>query len=232
MQRVCEHIWRADTHLKMLPGFELPLSMTVVKTPAGLILHSPIRIDDTLAKEIAAVGEPSVIIAPNLFHHLYAAAAKRRYPDATVYGPAKLAKKNPKLANLVPLESCTGEQDPTTPWTEHLEVIALPAVPIVHEFMFYHHASKTLLLTDLVFNLEHAHGWIAKLYLRWSDALGKPMQTKTWRWFMRDRGAMKRLFVSMLERDIERVCVAHGAVIEADAKQQLRNAWAWTLEHG
>lgn len=195
--------------------------MTVIKTPDGLVLHSPIRIDDALALELEALGTPRTIIAPNLFHHMFAAGAAERFSEAKVYGPEKLAKKNLKLANLTPLEGVDA------PWTKHLEPIPIEGVPSLCEFAFFHGASGTLLVTDLVFNVPKADGWISKLYLRWSDALGKPMQTKVWRLITKDRQALAETIEHLLDRDIQRIVVGHGDVIEDDAKEKLRDACAW-----
>ncbi len=223
IQKVCDNVWRVQSHIQMLPAFGLPLTTAVVGTPAGLVLHSPVRFDDTLAEQITALGDPCAIVAPNLFHHLYAAGAREHFPDATVFGPEKLARKNKKLRDLTPLETTDA------PWTKHLEPIRIEGIPSVREFAFFHHASGTLLVTDLVFNVNHGDGWISKLYLRWSGALGTPMQTKIWRWITKDRRAAGRSLERILELDIQRVIVGHGDVIERDAKMKLRHACAWML---
>src|SRR5204862_5508376 len=50
----------------------------------GLLLHSPTWIDDAFMNEVRAIGIPSVLFAPNHFHHLSLGAYKSRFPDAIV----------------------------------------------------------------------------------------------------------------------------------------------------
>lgn len=223
---IAENVWRTESHIQMLPAFGLPITMTILGTPEGLILHSPTKLDDDLAQKIEALGEPRALIAPSLMHHMYVAGAKQSFPAAEVFGPKRLAKKNAELADLTPLESCEAT------WTEHLTPIPIGGTPSVDEFAFFHKPSATLLLTDVVFNLEKADGWIAKLYLRWSDALGKPMQSKLWRLITKDRRAAAESFRHILDLDIQRVVVGHGDVIEGDVKAQLEQAWQWMLQRG
>src|SRR5688500_11961837 len=79
-------------------GFGLPARMTVLPlSPSRLAIISPIPIDDALAQRIAALGEVAFLIAPNLLHHLYLAAASARYPQAQVLAPPGMRAKRPDL---------------------------------------------------------------------------------------------------------------------------------------
>ena len=64
----------------------------------GLWLHSPIAIDEALAGTLAELGEVRHIVAPNRFHHMFAGAAKRRYPAAALWAAPGLRKKRSNVA--------------------------------------------------------------------------------------------------------------------------------------
>ena len=93
--------------------------MTVVKlSSGGLLLHSPVPVDEDLAAELAALGEVTHIVCPNLFHHVFAAEVKQRYPKALLHGPAKLAGKRKDLK----LDAVLSET-PHPDWGEDFELV-------------------------------------------------------------------------------------------------------------
>jgi hypothetical protein len=72
--------------------------MTVIRLPTqALALISPISIDDAIAAQLETLGTVQHIIAPNLFHSLFAASAKTRYPTATFWAVSGLEAKRPDL---------------------------------------------------------------------------------------------------------------------------------------
>ncbi len=89
LQPLSDTLWHvAIPHAFM--GLHVGTRMTVVKlSSGGLLLHSPVPVDEDLAAELAALGEVTHIVCPNLFHHVFAAEVKQRYPKALLHGPAK-----------------------------------------------------------------------------------------------------------------------------------------------
>ena len=65
----------------------LPSRATIVRLRDGsLVLHSPLAIDDATAMRIDALGEVRFLLAPNCMHWMFLKAAKKRYPNARVFG--------------------------------------------------------------------------------------------------------------------------------------------------
>ena len=78
LESVGEGVWTAAAPLA-LAGAEFGTRMTVVQlADVGVMLISPIEVDDALAAEIDAIGPVRAIVAPNAFHHFYFAAVAKR----------------------------------------------------------------------------------------------------------------------------------------------------------
>src|SRR5690606_36368846 len=97
---------------------------------------------------------------PNLLHHLYLPAACQRYPEARVLVPRGLERKRPELR-------IDGMLDGPLPaeLAAAVDVIPLDGATEIREYAFFHHASRTLVLTDLVFHVLEPRGWLAHLML-------------------------------------------------------------------
>ena len=97
LEPLAQNVWSvAQAHAFM--GLHVGTRMTVVKLSNGkLLLHSPIPINDILAQALAKIGDVAHIVCPNLFHHVFAADVKQRYPNALLHGPIKLQKKRADL---------------------------------------------------------------------------------------------------------------------------------------
>ena len=55
-----------------------PFRMTVRRTARGVVVGSPIEMDDALAAEIDALGPVRAIVAPNALPHVFLEGARRR----------------------------------------------------------------------------------------------------------------------------------------------------------
>ena len=131
LEVVANNVWAyAIPHHFM--GLHVGARMTVVKlSSGGLLLHSPVPVDDALAGELAALGEVAHIVCPNLFHHVFAGEVKQRYPQAVLHGPAKLASKRKDLALDAVLS-----QTPHPDWGDDFELVFIEG-SMLHETVFY-----------------------------------------------------------------------------------------------
>lgn len=228
---------------QVLPlGFRFPARMSVLSLEAGkLALVSPVPIDDALAKEIAALGRVEFLIAPNLLHHLYLEAAARRYPEARVIAPRRLGVKKPGLRIDVALDvaaSDAGAPDAGAPdagapdalpseLAAAIEVVPIAGLPGLDELVLYHRATRTLVVTDLVFNITRPQGWLAHLVLFLMGVHGRLCTSRAVRALVKDRDAARASVERLLALPFESLVVAHGDVIERDAHARLEQALAW-----
>ncbi len=220
IQPIAEEIWEAR-HDQWSGGVHFPGRMLVVRlADGGLWLHSAVPIDDALAAALAALGPVRHIVAPNLFHHLHAAAAKSRYPEATLWAVPGMADKKPELS----VDAWLGVDDP--PWASEVAPLSMRGAEKVSEFVFFHRRSRTLAVTDLVFNLQQYRGILSAIVFRLVGVHRRLAQSRLVRMLTTDRDAMAASVAEMLAWDFARVVPCHGEVVDRDARDRLGAALA------
>ena len=223
LETIADGLWGAEWDLAIGGVMNFRGRMTVVQLGGGgLLLHSPIPIDDVLAERIADLGNVEHIVAPSCLHHLHVPKVRARYPDATIWGAPKLAAKLPDL----PLDRTLEDPAPAD-WPKDLELVSLEGNNWMGEVVFFHPRSQTLVVTDLLFNIHDAKGWFTRLVLRSVGAFRKPAQSMMVRLTTKDKPAFARSIERVLSWNFVRLIPAHGVVVENDAHTVLRQQVAW-----
>jgi glyoxylase-like metal-dependent hydrolase (beta-lactamase superfamily II) len=221
---VAENLWTVEHPMRFPGGVRLPSRMTIIRLPDGdLVLHSPIPIDDALAAEIDALGPVAHIIAPSLFHHLHVPTALERYPQALLTAAPGLAEKRSEL----PVADVLADEAPEA-WAGVLDQIVIRGAPSMNEVVFLHRPSRTLLASDLVFNVREPTGFATGLLLRVMGTHKRLAQSRLWRRYTKDRAALRQSLEKMLAWDFDRVLPGHGAPLESNARPAMTEA-LWSL---
>ncbi|MEO6950460.1 MAG: DUF4336 domain-containing protein [Polyangia bacterium] len=231
LKPVTDDVWIADgDELRMrYYGLRLPFTprMTVVRLPdGGLWLHSPIAPSEALATEIGALGEVRWIVAPNRLHTSFTSAWHARFPAASV---ASVAAEPPWSGAPLPSTIDLAGSAPL-PWAPSL------ATRVVHgslfsEAVFFHAASRTLILTDLIENFERSR--ITCLWLRALLAVTGPLDPHgtappDMRFsFRKQRAELRTVVQELIGWDPERVIIAHGRWYPTNGRAELERAFAW-----
>ena len=221
LREVGENIWCVDA----VAGspFHTPLRMTVVRFGEGrLLLHSPVRFDDAVAAEINGLGTVTDVVAPNCYHHLAVPRAMRHNPEARLWLAPGLGEKRPDLPPATTIDA-----DAKADWSEALDYEVINGIPKFGEVVFFHGASKTLITTDFLLNVTSAEHLSARIALRLLGAYGRPGQNWMWRLNVRDRSAAQKSVARIFDWDFQRVIMAHGSIIENDAKETLGKLVRW-----
>jgi len=219
MDRVADELWVVPNDVYLPGGVHFPGRMTVVRlATGGLWLHSPVPIDDRLAAELAALGPVEHLVAPNQFHNLFLADAASRYPEATVHLAPGLRERLPALP--------AGEVLATgVSWGEELVGRRIDGMPRMAETVFLHRPSASLVVTDLVFHFE-ASNWVTGLLLWLVGTRGRMASSRSARFMVADAAATERSLEAVLAWPFERVIMAHGAIVDHDARARLAEATA------
>lgn len=229
LERVTDNLWTAQDTLRFL-GLLLPVRMTVIRLEdGGLWLHSPLRPTDDLVAQVSALGPVQHLVAPSCMHHLFIGDWKSRFPDARMHGASGLAAKRPDLAfdAILGEAATTAPARPTWPaWSDDIDQLRIEGVPRLNESVFLHRPSRTLLVTDLVFNLTRLQG-LARLAFSLMGASGRVAQSPEWRLFTRDKQAVRQSMESLLAWDFDRLVPAHGDIVPTGALALLEQATAW-----
>jgi hypothetical protein len=204
-------------------GFVLGGRMTVVRLPdGGLWLHSPVKLDAATRQAVDAVGPVRFLVAPNTMHHLSLGDWAAAYPSARVLAPAGLRARRKDLRIDVELSDMMDVgQSPT------LELLLAHGIPKLEEFAFLHRPSRTLLLTDVAFNIHDSPSWLTRNYLKWCGAYERLAPTWLLKSWVKDRASLKAWRDRVLTWDFDRVVPCHGQVLERGGKEAMRDAFAW-----
>ena len=91
-------IWVAEQPLRYF-GLNVGTRMTIIRLPQGeLAVISPIRPTPEMVAQIDKLGEIGHIIAPNLYHYLFAEDFKKLYPQALFWATSGLKLKKPNYS--------------------------------------------------------------------------------------------------------------------------------------
>jgi hypothetical protein len=211
-------VWVVRAPLRFMGMLELGTRMTVIKTAAGVALHSPLAPDDELKREIEAIGPVRFIIAPSLYHHLHAGDAAAAWPDAKVLAPSSLRKKRPDLR--IDFELAAGLPDALAADLEALPIRG----SMLDESVFHHRPSRTLVSSDLFENFpSHDHG-PTRAYLKLNGAYGKPAWPRVLRPVYRDRKLARQCIEAITALPLDRIIIAHGEIVTERPADVLREA--------
>ena len=216
-----------EVHVQEVPfrigGMELGGRMTVVRLPdGGLWVHSPVRLAEETRAAVDALGPVRFLVAPNVMHHVHLGAWAAAYPQAKVVAPAGLRRKRPELRLEAELTD--------TPEPGYAAVFSqqwMRGMPKLDEFVFLHRPSRTLLVTDLAFNIRESPSWLTRTYLKLCRTYGKLAPTLLLKSMVKDRAALRASLDTVLGWDFERVVVCHGEVLERGGREALRDGFAW-----
>ena len=216
---IAKNIWSAH-HPFVVNGVPSTSRMTVVKLhDDNLWVHSPIPLSAALKAELDSLGPVKYVLAPSLAHHLFVNDFAKHYPAAILYGAPGLTAKRPDIIGL------TTVQTESTPWARDLDGLVFGGMPKVMETVWFHAASGTLILTDICQCWEGDLSWQAGMWAKLSGVRNRFDVPLIVRMLTSDKAAACASAQAVLRWPIERVVVAHNAVIEQDAKAQLEHAF-------
>lgn len=222
LKQLAPDLWVSDQPFSIL-GVHIGTRMTVVRLgSSGLFIHAPVTLTPELQRELDDLGPVQAVVAPSAMHHLFIGDYMRAYPKAQFFAAEGVAKKRPELR----FHGVLGDR-PEFLWGSDIDQIPIRGTPKTNEVVFFHRASRTLLVTDWFFNFTHATSLWTRLYLRLTGGLGGPRQPRVIRPFITDKAAARESTDRILEWDFDRVIVCHGDVIETGGHAALREATAW-----
>lgn len=221
LEPLTDDVWTVSRPLRFF-GLEVGTRMTVVRLPSGgLFVHSPIALDTEVREAVDALGPVTAIVAPCLFHHLFVGEWAQAYPAASVSACPGLDAKRKDVA-----WSRVLNDEPAGEWKGSLEQAFFGALPVSNEVVFFHRKSKTLISSDLIFNLA-SHGSSVTRALAFMLGHKKPGPTLIERMLLKDRAAARQQIDRMLAWDAERLVLAHGDLVLEGGTSALREGYRW-----
>ncbi|NEQ95762.1 MAG: DUF4336 domain-containing protein [Cyanothece sp. SIO2G6] len=232
LRNIDVNVWVAEQPQKYF-GLEVGTRMTAIRLSEDkLLVISPIQTDDRMAAALNQIGTVSYIIAPNLYHHLYVDQFKQIYPQAQLWSPAALREKRPDLSIDKTFEHDYNLQM----WDDvkALQVLGFKTLDMTgasdfNEWVFFHPDSKTLIITDLAYYFNESSSRIIKLITQLIGGYQKLRPSLLEKIASRERSHLKQSIQKILTWDFKRVIMAHGGMVDQEAKQQFQQGYEWFL---
>lgn len=216
--KINDWVYTFDTDIQMFKNFFLPVRSTILRLNNGdSIMISPIDFTEADWAQIKSNLQVKHIVAPCDLHHLFVKSAKKNLKDAKLWAAKGLARKRNDLTwdfELLPKN-----------WTMSEEIELIPVLGgSTHEMLFYHKQAKTLVVTDLIFNVHNQKGFLNWIIQHLFGTWNRPAISRWFKTTLKDKKEFKITAEKILSLDIEMIVMAHGNIITENAKGVLTNA--------
>jgi len=221
LQALGKEIWVVDYPFKLF-GANFGNKMTVIRfNNDNLLLHSPIPISGELIKQIDALGQVKILMAPNLMHTLFINDWKQHYSEATLVAPKHIKKVHFDLC----LEDFTKNRCENFEFPPELHLHFIAGMKGLHEYALFHSTSNTLILTDLAFNIRRVKGIWSNIFFRLYGAYGKFGPTHLIKAIIKNKTQFSQSIDVILSNDFDKIVVSHGDVVTENGKAEFKQAF-------
>jgi len=231
-KEVADGVWIVDAAPIHAGGIPLPLRMTVLRLSGGeLLLHSPVPYHPGLQRAVESLGRIGHLVAPSIGHWLFLKDWQAACPNAITWAVPGLEDRSQVRRSGLAIDAELSDRPPRV-WANEIDQV-LVAGPVFKEICLFHRPSRTLLLTDLIINLE---GDLLPVFAR-------PLARLLGIVAPEGRAPLYlRLLLRLNHRDTvraaqrlvafnpDRVIFAHGHWFDRDAAGELRRSLAWILD--
>lgn len=234
LKRVVDDVWIVDGPVIRFgmpwPKMPFPTRMTVLRVATGdLLIHSPTPFTPALRTQIEAVGTPRWIIGPNRIHFWWIPEWRAAFPEAEVYLAPRIREQ---AGARLDFDGLALDRESGYPWDADIATLPI-AGSFMTEVEFFHRASHTLVLTDLIENFEPQKlSFVTRFLTRLGGVQHPDGQTpRDMRLtFARQKPQLKAAVERMIAWNPERIILAHGRWYETDGASELRRAFRWVLD--
>ena len=221
MKPLADNLWLLHYPLPIL-GEYLGRNVSVIRLGSGeLVIHSTAPFTPVDVAAISALGRPAYLVEALTLHDTFAKEGRAAFPDVPYYAPAGFSE-------IVGFPTQDLAQPPAA-WAGELDVLELAGKSSkAVEYVFLHRPSRTLIVTDLVFNVTEEAPLGARLFATAGVVGGAGHDTgmpRVEKFLVKDHEQFCRSVEALLAWDFDRVVVGHGEVIETGGKARLSEAF-------
>lgn len=230
VEYVPQRLWLADYPVRFA-GMDLRARTTLVRLhDNGLFVHSPCPITPALREQVDARGHVAHLVAPGNYHTLHAAAWQQAYPEAKLWVCPGAEHKLRGASRVLVLSN-----EPPADWRDELDQVLVHGSRWMREVIFFDRGSRTLIVTDIIENYgDHSQHvpWQLRFWWTLFRMWNRPSPAPEYQLGWRDKPAARASLTRALAWDFERIVLAHGELIERDARAQAERAWRALLSKG
>ena len=226
LKPVADRIWLIDGPAQRFYGMPFSTRCTVLQLDNGdLWVHSPTLMTDALRAELDSLGPVMHLVAPNWIHYAHIDDWHRAYPEAATYATPGVTARAAKKGLTLAFDHDLGPEAAPS-WQGQIDQMIVEGSKVHREAVFFHRASATLILTDLIENFETSKlpVWMRPLAsiagIDDSDGKMPPDMRLTFR-----KAPLAKSVQRMIAWQPQRLILAHGRWFEQGAVDELRRAF-------
>jgi len=223
LKPMAHDVWVIDGPETRFHGAPIPARATVVRLDNGNIwIHSPVRLTPALRDDVAALGPVRHLIAPHCDLREDICDWQRAFAEARVWLVPGI---DPAMDGETHLRPKTLGGRAETPWRGQIAQLIVEGRGSFPEPVFFHRASRSLILSNLIHNVEtdRLPAWARPVvWIAGADYPdgGMPFIVK-----MRFRGRTEQLtdaVETMIGWNPERIILRHGKNVDRGGVEWLR----------
>jgi hypothetical protein len=227
LQLFADNVWIADGPSVRDFGVLFTTRMTVVRLSDGsLWVSSPVAASAATLDHVTWLGPVKYLVAGTPRHVWRLELWHKLFPEAELWAmrrtPFTLAKVH------LPLTGILSDAAPQT-WADDLDQLTFKGNHLMEEAFFFHRRSRTLILDDLIQVHAPVKGRpVTNALIKLAGVaaphggVGLDMRLS-----FTNRKAARQSLARLLSWDIDKLILAHGPCLEADAKPFVERAFQW-----
>lgn len=230
MQAFVQNIWIVDGPNVRDFGVLFTTRMTIVKLVNGSVwINSPVSVPFETLKCITELGSVSYLIAATPRHVWRLDAWHTLFPEAQLWVP-RASLLTLKKGHL-PLTGRLADT-PQSDWADDFDQLAFQGNPLIEEALFFHRASRTVILDDLIQVHSRVTGKPLRNALLTLGGVASPQGgvPTDIRLSFTQRHLARQSLEKLLSWDFDKLIIGHGVCIEQDARPFVEQAFHW-LRH-
>lgn len=199
----------------------LPLGrrLTVARGANGqAVVFSPPPFCERTIEELVPLGGPTAFVSLGRRHGAFFSEYSQSFPRAKFFAGRASLDDHPDWP-LIELSS-------GMPELAGFDVIEVEGMPAVREHVFFHRATKSLIVADLLLNVIERNGWLDRTLLKLAGIREQPGPSPFWRTLIKDDSKFSASLRRILELDFQRIIPVHGEVITDKAVSVFEEAFA------
>jgi hypothetical protein len=227
MQAFAQNVWTVDGPYVRDFGVLFTTRMTVLKLSNGSVwVDSPVSVPFDTLKCITALGHVSYLVAATPRHVWRLEAWHTLFPEAQVWAP-RTTPLTLKKGHL-PFTGMLGDA-PNPEWADDFDQLAFQGNPLIEEVLFFHKASRTVILDDLIQIHPRVKGKLLRNALFKLEGVASPQGGVPIdiRLSFTHRNLARRSLEKLLSWDLDKLIIGHGVCIEKDAKPFVEQVFHW-----
>ena len=236
LKPVADDLWIIDGPAILHRKVPFPTRAVVIRLKGGALwVQSPTELTPELQAELNALGPVAHLIVPNRNHVSHLNAWQAAFPEARTCAPPGVVEWVAKRGGETLKVDAGIDRDASgadTPWGAEIDTLLVSGIRGFHEVVFFHRASRSLILADFIQALETANLPVRvrpRVWISGIDDVNATMPPSLRRLFL-DKAALAEDIEQMIAWRPRRILLSHGRWFDSNGVGELQRAFGTILK--